>query len=112
MPTDDRARELLHEAEFFASDIEYGPHADPQPRGWPSRTRRDDFVRKIRAYLAGSGEPSPPEPLKACPPVIAFLLGEGELQGHWFGEGPLGQGRYWWRTALREWWNRRAGEKP
>lgn len=40
--------------------------------------------------------------------VIAFLLGEGELDNRWFGDGsaPLVAGKYrapyWWRTQLRE----------
>lgn len=33
--------------------------------------------------------------------VVGFLLGENALQGYPFGEGPVGGGRYWWRTELR-----------
>jgi hypothetical protein len=34
--------------------------------------------------------------------VIAFLLGEGELDGKWFGSGnPEGKAPFWWRTKLR-----------
>jgi hypothetical protein len=42
--------------------------------------------------------------------IIAFLLGEGELNGRWFGEGPppAYRGILWWRTELRAAWNRRA----
>jgi hypothetical protein len=42
--------------------------------------------------------------------IIAFLLGEGELNGRWFGEGPppAYRGMLWWRTELRAAWNRRA----
>lgn len=35
-------------------------------------------------------------------PVIKFVLGEGELDGYWFGEDrPDRRGHYWWRTDLR-----------
>ncbi len=40
--------------------------------------------------------------------IVAFLLGEADLDGHWFGDEtdlPLVAGRparYWWRTPLRE----------
>ena len=41
--------------------------------------------------------------------VIAFLMGEGPLQGHWFGDTvPVLHGAYWWRDALRKAWNRRT----
>jgi hypothetical protein len=42
--------------------------------------------------------------------IIAFLLGEGELNGRWFGEEPppAYRGMFWWRTELRAAWNRRA----
>lgn len=34
--------------------------------------------------------------------VIDFLLGEGDLEGRWFGDGiPEGKGPFWWRTHLR-----------
>lgn len=34
--------------------------------------------------------------------VVAFLLGEGPLDGVWFGEKPVGErGQYWWRKHLR-----------
>ena len=34
--------------------------------------------------------------------VAAFLLGEGPLQGVWYGERPEGErGKYWWRKHLR-----------
>jgi len=34
--------------------------------------------------------------------VVAFLLGEGPLNGMWFGDELLVKGRYWWRSILRE----------
>ena len=35
--------------------------------------------------------------------VMAFLLGEGSLDGYWFGDSPpAGRGPYWWRKQLRE----------
>lgn len=43
--------------------------------------------------------------------VIKFLLGEGELDGLWFGEEfpeHRKRGKWWWRTNLREAWNRRS----
>ena len=34
--------------------------------------------------------------------VVDFLMGEGELQGVWFGETPAGESRWWfWRKHLR-----------
>ncbi len=48
--------------------------------------------------------------------VVAFLLGEKPLRGHWFGDTvPTERGTYWWRTPLRQAltaWNTRpdAGE--
>lgn len=47
--------------------------------------------------------------------IVAYLLGEGELDGKWFGDPdvPLVAGkykaRYWWRSHLREAWNNRHG---
>jgi hypothetical protein len=47
--------------------------------------------------------------------IVAYLLGEGELDGKWFGDPdvPMVAGkykaRYWWRTHLREAWNNRHG---
>lgn len=39
-------------------------------------------------------------------PVFAFLLGEGPLDGRWFGDAPPVVGKYprpyWWRKNLRE----------
>jgi hypothetical protein len=34
--------------------------------------------------------------------IIAFLLGEGPLNGLWFGDELPAKGRYWWRSILRE----------
>jgi len=35
--------------------------------------------------------------------IIAFLLGEGPLDGVYFGEKhPFHEGRYWWRKHLRK----------
>lgn len=49
---------------------------------------------------------------KQMPDVIAFLLGEGKLEGYSFGEYPYNgenyKRRYWWRKYLREAWNTRA----
>ena len=44
--------------------------------------------------------------------VIAFLLGEAEINGKWFGDRHPGDQPYWWRKHLRAAWNRRtpAGE--
>ena len=44
------------------------------------------------------------------PPVVKFLLGEGELDGCWFGQTqPVGAiGPYWWRKYLREAWRNRC----
>jgi hypothetical protein len=36
------------------------------------------------------------------PDVIKFLLGEGELDGVWYGEHPGNKGPFWWRTELRK----------
>jgi hypothetical protein len=33
--------------------------------------------------------------------VHRFLLGEGPLDGAWFGERPAGKPQYWWRNELR-----------
>jgi hypothetical protein len=45
-----------------------------------------------------------PEPVEQeMPDVIKFLLGEGELNGKWFGSGiPEGKAPFWWRTELRK----------
>lgn len=39
------------------------------------------------------------------PVIIKFLLGECELDGHWYGQDFHGRPKYWWRTYLREWLN-------
>ena len=33
--------------------------------------------------------------------IHRFLLGEGALDGYWFGES-LGRAPYWWRTELSD----------
>jgi hypothetical protein len=35
------------------------------------------------------------------PDVIAYLLGEGTLEGYWWSEKPTYAAPYWWRSALR-----------
>ncbi len=51
------------------------------------------------ARSAGSSAPA----CSAVPnTVIAFLLGEGPLDGVWFGEKhPTERGNFWWRKHLR-----------
>jgi hypothetical protein len=34
--------------------------------------------------------------------IVKFLLGEGALDGHHFGEDFHGRPKFWWRTYLRE----------
>lgn len=55
-------------------------------------------------------EPTPPKEglgSSACSAVpdevISFLLGEGPLEGVWFGEKhPTERGNFWWRKHLRQ----------
>ena len=41
-----------------------------------------------------------PPPQGVMAEVVAFLLGEGELDGLWFGD-ETPRARYWWRNVLR-----------
>lgn len=52
----------------------------------------------------GNGAATPgraAEPPPASSAIWAFLLGEGPLDGVWFGERPGGKPAFWWRTVLR-----------
>jgi hypothetical protein len=41
--------------------------------------------------------------LSGLPDVVKFLLGEGELDGAWYGDPrPVGAPPFWWRKPLRE----------
>lgn len=58
----------------------------------------------IHAVLA-LATPSLPEGMVMVPrehPVFKFLLGEGELEGCWYGDPFIGRKPYWWREHLRE----------
>lgn len=49
------------------------------------------------------GDSEKGETQEEIPAVIKFLLGEGELDGKWFGGGiPNGKAPFWWRTELRK----------
>lgn len=47
---------------------------------------------------------------EAMPPVVQFLLGEGELEGCEFGQTkPVNAiGEFWWRKYLRDAWRKRC----
>lgn len=66
---------------------------------------------RLRALSVEAWNTRPTEkaPAPDMPNVIKFLLGEGALDGIWYGQGwvRLENGRtqpYWWRTALRKAW--------
>jgi len=54
--------------------------------------------------LVKAAEPSQPERTAELPDVIKFLLGEGSLNGVWYGDPRPDneKGNFWWRKYLRK----------
>jgi hypothetical protein len=63
-----------------------------------------DDVPRLWRVVGAALTPTPPKgDLCERDPVFAFLLGEGELEGLWFGdEHPDHYGAFWWRAHLRK----------
>jgi hypothetical protein len=58
-------------------------------------TRAASNVQKTQIATPGA------DALVGAHPVFAYLLGEGELEGVWFGDPLTGKPAYWWREHLR-----------
>lgn len=65
---------------------------------WISAQVRLEQVRAYAALLMVQGKPSP-----RLARLVAFLCGEEEFDGVWYGERhPTERGSFWWRKHLRE----------
>lgn len=79
---------------FFASVIKSG-----EPWTGTCQKAYDEAMAALRA------SPTPPTTEGRLREIHTFLLGEGPLDGRWFGDEPPVVGRlrrpFWWRTNLR-----------
>lgn len=68
------------------------------------RKNNPTFRDQARVAIAALPAPEVPSDIREAP-VFAFLLGEGPLEGYWFGEHrPSGKrypANFWWRKHLR-----------
>lgn len=92
-PVVDGAREAL---EYIAKDME---NAVAGGMSWISHSECYDFTRRIRTQIAALSAPASAGVRDH--PVFAFLMGEGELDGVWFGDPLTGRRPYWWRRHLK-----------
>lgn len=62
--------------------------------------RSKDQVEHLIALLLTS--PAQPNGFVLVPvEIVSFLLGEGRLDGVWYGDKPQGSRPFWWRDSLR-----------
>lgn len=76
--------------------------------GWCKGARPPEYAQPVV-------HPARPrdEEVERLAEVVAFLLGEGELDGCWYGEAPsTARGAFWWRNHLRGAFNAAALRSP
>ena len=96
--------DLIKRLQYMAKEYNFESSPEPYLAAAAIRTllRERDAARELQDRLR---EALSVERQRARMPdeVAKFLLGEGPLEGVWFGDRhPARKGLYWWRTMLRE----------
>lgn len=75
------------------------PKIDPERmKQWKANIQPVPSAERLKGKGSGAAPCS-----SVSDEIIAFLLGEGPLDGVYFGEKhPFHEGRYWWRKHLRK----------